>query len=117
MAFDPRDLLPLRPAHYLILLALAEGDMHGYAIKKAVASSTDGTVRLGAGSLYRSLAQLQEQGLIAPSDWRPDARVDDERRVYMRLTARGRRVASAETDRLTAVLRQARASGLGGGAL
>lgn len=115
MPCDPRDVLPLKQAHYLILLALTEGDMHGYAIKKAVADRTDGAVRLGAGSLYRSLSQLQERGLIQPSEWRPDSRLDDERRVYLRLTDWGRQVASAETDRLTAILAHAQAAGLGGG--
>lgn len=117
MPRDPREFLPLKQAHYLILLALTEGDMHGYAVKKAVAARTDGAMRIGAGSLYRSLGQLQEWGLVAPSDWRPEARLDDERRAYVRLTDLGRRVAGAETDRLESILAHARAAGLGGGRL
>mgnify|MGYP003680728076 CR=1 FL=1 len=116
MPKTPRDHLPLKQAHYLILLALTEGDMHGYAIKKAVAARTDGAVRLGAGSLYRSIAQLQEWGLIAASTWRPAPRLDDERRAYLAITALGRRVAGAETDRLASLVAHARAAGLGGNA-
>lgn len=116
MPTDPLDHLPLKQAHYLILLALTGGDLHGYGIKKAVAERTEGRVRLGAGSLYRSIGLLQDRGLIEASDWRPDPRVDDERREYLRLTELGRRVAAAETDRLAALVSSARAAGLGGGA-
>ncbi len=115
MPSDPRDNLPLKQAHYLILLTLTRGDMHGYAIKKAVADLTDGRVRLGAGSLYRSIGLLQERGLVEASDWRPDPRVDDPRREYLRLTGLGRGVADAETERLAALVTSARAAGLGGG--
>ena len=109
------ELLPLKQAHYLILLALTEGDMHGYAIKKRIEERTRGRVRLGAGSLYRSLGQLEERGLVEGSDWRPEPRLDDERRTYLRLTELGRRVAGAETDRLASLVASARAAGLGGG--
>lgn len=113
MPIDPLDLLPLKQAHYLILLALTEGAMHGYAIKKSVAARTEGAVRLGAGSLYRSISQLQEWGLIAESDWRPEAHLDDGRRSYLEITDLGRRVAGAETDRLAALVAFAHATGLG----
>ena len=116
MPQEPRDFLPLKQAHYLILLALTEGDQHGYALKKSIEERTDGHVRLGAGSLYRSIAQLQERGLVEASDWRPDPDDDDHRREYLRLTELGRRVASAETERLAALVAGARAAGLGGGA-
>jgi DNA-binding PadR family transcriptional regulator len=116
MAADPQDHLPLKQGHYLILLALTPGDLHGYGIKKAVAAQTEGRVRLGAGSLYRSIGLLQDEGLIEASNWRPDPRVDDERREYLRLTDLGRRVATAETDRLAALVSSARAAGLEGAA-
>jgi DNA-binding PadR family transcriptional regulator len=106
------DLPPLKPTHYLILLALAETDLHGYAIEKAIARRTAGRVEVGAGSLYRSLEQLRDRGLIEASAWRPDPDLDDERRTYFRLTKAGHRVASAETERLERLVAHARASGL-----
>jgi DNA-binding PadR family transcriptional regulator len=106
------DLLPLKPAHYLILLSLTDGDRHGYALKKDVVRRTGGKVTLGAGSLYRSISQLVDLGLIEVSGWRPDPSVDDERRQYYRLTKLGRTAAVAETERLAALVRDARASGL-----
>ncbi|MEQ9398027.1 MAG: PadR family transcriptional regulator [Longimicrobiales bacterium] len=115
----PDDLdrfLPLKHAHYMILLTLTEGDMHGYALKKRIEERTEGRTRLGAGSLYRSIGQLQEAGLVAPSDWRPAPALDDDRREYLHLTDLGRRVAGAETDRLASLVASARAAGLGGGA-
>ena len=72
-------------------------------------------MRLGAGSLYRSIGILEDAGLIERSDWRPQPGADDERREYLRLTELGRRVAAAETDRLAALVSSARAAGLGGG--
>ena len=109
---DPLAFLPLRPVHYLILLALSESDLHGYGLKKDIARRTDGKVKLGAGSLYRSISQLVDNGLIEPSDWRPDPVLDDERRSYYRMTDLGRRTAIAETERLEGLLQGARASGL-----
>jgi len=111
----PEEHLPLKQQHYLILLALTGGDLHGYAIKKAIEDRTQGRVSPGAGSLYRSIGILEEEGLIAPSDWRPDAPLDDERRSYLKLTELGRRVASAETERLAGLVASARAAGLGEG--
>ena len=108
------ELLPLKPAHYLILLALTGGDRHGYAVKKEVIRRTDGKVKLGAGSLYRSISQLVDLDLIEVSGWRPDPSVDDERRQYYRLTELGRAAALAETERLAALVQDARASGLSG---
>lgn len=110
--FDPTRMLPLKPAHYLMLLVLADGDLHGYAIKKEIARRTEGRTRLGAGSLYRSLGQLEEAGLVAESEWRPREVLDDDRRRYLALTARGRQVAAAETDRLARLVADARAAGL-----
>ena len=104
----PVDLLPLKPLHFLMLLALTEGERHAYAIKKDLASS--GAHRdLGPGTLYRSIAQLIEAGLIEESDRRPAAELDDERRRYYRVTAFGRRVVVAEAERLDGLVTAARA--------
>ena len=112
MGRDPQDHLPLKPTHYLILLALADSDLHGYGLKKEIARRTEGKVKVGAGSLYRSISQLVEDGLIEPSEWRPAPGLDDERRSYFRLTEHGRRTAAAETRRLEQLITGARASGI-----
>jgi DNA-binding PadR family transcriptional regulator len=104
--------LPLTPAAFHILLALADGEKHGYAIIKEVALRTDGTVRLSAGTLYGNLARLEGEGLIIESDRRPEFALDDERRRYYRLTDLGREVAIAEARRMEAALEQARAKHL-----
>jgi DNA-binding PadR family transcriptional regulator len=111
---DVDDLLPLKPALYLILLALTDGDLHGYALKKEIIRRTDGRVVLGAGTLYRSIRQLVDLGLIEESDQRPDPALDDERRSYFRLTRLGRQAAHAETERLADLVRIARSSRLVG---
>ena len=111
---DARRFLPLKQAHYLILLCLARTELHGYGLKKAIAKRTEGRVVLGAGSLYRSLQQLTDRGLIEPSDAPVDPDLDDERRSYFRLTDLGRAAAEAETERLAALVAGARAIGLGG---
>lgn len=103
-------LLPLKPALYLILLSLADGDRHGYAVKKDVLRRTDGRVTLGPGTLYRSIRQLEERGLVAETDDRPDPVLDDERRRYFRITRLGRRVVTAETERLSQLVEAARAT-------
>ena len=101
-------LLPLTPAIFHILLALAGGERHGYGIMREVAGSTQGQTRLGPGTLYRSIKQLLEAGLIAESDERPDPALDNERRRYYRLTSFGQRVAQAEAVRLDRLVRLAR---------
>ena len=111
----PESMLPLKPPHYLILLALADGDRHGYALKKEILRRTEGKVSLGPGTLYRSIRQLAEAGLIAESGERPDPVLDDERRRYFQITRFGRQVAQAETERLAALVRAARASDLHNG--
>ncbi len=111
---DVDHLLPLKPALYLILLALTDGDRHGYSIKKEILNRTDGKVKLGAGTLYRSIRQLVDRELIEESDKRPDPALDDERRNYFRLTRLGRRVAQAETERLAMLVQVARSSRLVG---
>ena len=105
------DLVPLPPATFHILLALAEGERHGYAIIQDVEARTDGELRLSAGTLYRSIARMVEQGLIAEVTRRRTAE-DDERRRYYRMTPFGNAVARAEMRRLSQLLRLARASGL-----
>ena len=112
---DADALLPLPPAAFHILVALADEERHGYAIMQEVAARTEGALRLNAGTLYRSIQRLLEQGLIAETSTRPAAKFDDERRRYYRLTPFGREVARAETRRLTGMLKLARASGFAPG--
>ena len=95
----------------LILKALLWGPRHGYAIIQDVEARTDGELRLSAGTLYRSVARMVEQGLIAEVAKRA-SRQDDERRRYYRITPLGTAVARAEMRRLTQLVRLARASGL-----
>lgn len=99
---------PLSPATYQILLSLTSRDRHGYAILKAVERQTGGAVSLGPGTLYAAIRRLEDEGLIAESDWRPDPDLDDERRRYYRLTTAGRAALVAETERLQATVRMAK---------
>jgi DNA-binding PadR family transcriptional regulator len=103
--------LPLPPATLHILLALADGERHGYAIIQDVEARTDGALRLSAGTLYRSIARMVEQGLIFEVEKRR-SRAEDERRRYYRLTPFGTAVARAEVRRLSHLVRDARARGL-----
>jgi DNA-binding PadR family transcriptional regulator len=109
------DLLPLSAATFHILMALAEDDRHGYGIILDVAARTDGSLKLSAGTLYRSIQRMLEQGLIAETSDRPAPDLDDERRRYYRITPFGTAVARAEARRLTQLVRLARASGLAPG--
>jgi DNA-binding PadR family transcriptional regulator len=88
-----------------ILLALLEGDLHGYAIMQSVEALSGGALRMGPGTLYGTLRRLLEQGLVAESDERPDADRDDERRRYYRLTPSGRDAVRSETTRLSRLVR------------
>src|SRR5579859_1846219 len=106
---DPELLLPLTPAVFHILLSLVSGDHHGYGIMQEVNGSTEGKIRLGPGTLYRSIKQMLAQGLIIEWDERPDPALDDQRRRYYRLTNFGQCVLAAETERLEHVLQVARA--------
>jgi DNA-binding PadR family transcriptional regulator len=110
---DPEieQLLPLPPTTFHILLALFEEERHGYAIIQDVEERTGGELRLSAGTLYRSIARLVEQGLIAEVT-RRRATGDDPRRRYYRLTPFGIAVARAEMRRLSELVRMARAKGL-----
>ena len=105
------ELLPLPPATFHILLALIAGERHGYAIIQDVEERTDGELRMSAGTLYRSVARMVEQGLIAEVTRRRSVS-DDERRRYYRVTAFGTAVARAEMRRLSQLVRLARATGL-----
>lgn len=106
--FRPESFLPLTPVAFEVLLALADGERHGYSILQAVESRTGGAVALHAGTLYRALARLLESALIEELD-SPDPEKDDQRRRYYRLTARGIAVARAEAGRLEGQLAAARA--------
>ena len=105
------DLLPLPPAVFHILLAVADEDRHGYAIIQEVSSRTNGDVRLSPGTLYRSVQRMLEQDLIVEIHERPVPELDDERRRYYRITSFGKKVAHAEVQRLADLVRLARASG------
>ncbi len=105
-------LLPLTPAAFQILLVLADGERHGYAIMKEVEANTQGQMQLGPGTLYRSVKRMLADGLIVESAERPDPELDDERRRYYRLTALGRRVAAAEAERLAGLVELAQAKRL-----
>ena len=104
-------LLPLPPATFHILLALIAGERHGYAIIQDVEERTNGELRMSAGTLYRSIARMVEQGLIAEVTRRRSI-ADDERRRYYRILPFGTAVARAEMRRLSQLVRLARASGL-----
>jgi DNA-binding PadR family transcriptional regulator len=106
-----QNLLPLPAATFHILLAVAEEERHGYAIIQDVEARTDGELRMSAGTLYRSIARMVEQGLISEVTRRRTAE-DDERRRYYRITSFGTAVARAEMRRMAQLLRLARASGL-----
>ncbi|MEP6962626.1 MAG: PadR family transcriptional regulator [Acidobacteriota bacterium] len=108
----PESLLPLQPAVFHILIALADRDRHGYSIMQDVSARTDGKVQLSAGTLYSSVRRMLEQGLIDELADSPDPTSTDERRRYYRLTRFGKRVATAEVERLNMLVQQARATGL-----
>ena len=99
---------PLTPALFHVLLALADGEKHGYAILKEVARRTGGKVQLSAGTLYGIIKRLNAEDWIVESNKRPVAGLDDERRRYYRLTELGRRVAVSEARRLEELLAMAR---------
>jgi DNA-binding PadR family transcriptional regulator len=97
---DPQEQLPLSPPEFQILLALADGEKHGYAIMQEVQTRSEGRTRLGPGTLYGALKRMLGSGLVEETEERPDPRLDDQRRRYYRLTDAGRRAAAAEAERL-----------------
>jgi DNA-binding PadR family transcriptional regulator len=104
---ESESFLPLTPAMFHILVALADGEKHGYAILKEVSRRTGGKVQLSAGTLYGNLARLESSGMIHESDHRPEFGLDDERRRYYVLTELGRDVAVAEARRMQEAVDQA----------
>ena len=102
----------MTPATFHILLALADEDRHGYAIIQDVAERTDGAIKLSAGTLYRSIQRMLEEGLIVEPRQRPAPEDDDERRRYYRITPLGMSLAKAEARRLADLVKMARARGL-----
>lgn len=112
---DPSSFLPLPTAAFHILLAVADEDRHGYAIIQDVAARTGGSLKLSAGTLYRSIQRMLEQGLLVEPRQRPLPELDDERRRYYRITPFGRAVAEAESRRMAQLVRMARARGFAPG--
>jgi|SRR6516225_6311992 len=115
MAFQQEEvdaLLPLPPATFHILMAVADEDRHGYGIIQDIASRTSGELQMSAGTLYRSIQRMQEQGLIVETRERPAPEEDDERRRYYRITPFGLTVARAEARRLMQMVKLARARGI-----
>ena len=105
---SPEDLLPLTPAVFHILLALTDGERHGYAIMQEVAESTNGQIKMGPGTLYGTIKRLLEARLIEESDRRPAESEDDERRRYYCLTGLGQQVVEAEASRYDEMVKLAR---------
>jgi DNA-binding PadR family transcriptional regulator len=107
---DPKsfaDLLPLPVAQLHILLALADGEKHGYAIMSEVEVMTGGSVTMGPGTLYGTVKRMLKAGLLEEIDERPDPELDDQRRRYYRLTGFGARVLDAEVARMEQLARTA----------
>ena len=113
---DPDDInsyLPLPASAMHIVVALAGGERHGYAIMRDLDALSGGSVNMGPGTLYGSIKRMIDQGLVEETDERPDPALDDQRRRYYRLTALGQRVGAAERARLAALLDAARLRRLG----
>jgi DNA-binding PadR family transcriptional regulator len=106
------DQLPLTPPVFHILLALSQGERHGYAIMQEVAADTGGSLQLGPGTLYGCLKRMLAAQLVEESEDRPDPDLDDERRRYYRITALGARALRAEAERLASAVAAARAKRL-----
>ena len=98
----------LTPAAFHIMLVLAAGENHGYAIMREVAQHTQGKLRLGPGSLYGTIKRMLADGWIEETEERPDPELDDERRRYYRLTGVGRKLVQAEAERLEQLVNIAR---------
>ncbi len=105
----PDQMSPLPAAQLHILLALADGEKHGYAVMREVESMTDGEVTMGPGTLYGTVKKMLNAGLIEETDQRPDPEMDDERRRYYRMSGLGARVLDAETARLERLVKTAQA--------
>ena len=108
----PEDLLPLTPAVFNIMLALADGEKHGYGIMLEVEANTHGQIAMGPGTLYGSIKRMLKAGLIEECDERTDPKMDDQRRRYYRLTGMGQQVLRLEAERLASQVQVARAKNL-----
>ena len=100
----PNDFLPLPSSSFHVLLVLAEGEKHGYAIMQEVQRISDGAVRMGPGTLYGTIKRLLESGLCEEAEQRPDPELDDERRRYYRITGLGEQVVAAEVRRVSTMI-------------
>jgi DNA-binding PadR family transcriptional regulator len=99
---------PLTPAVFHILLALSSGERHGYGIMKQVELDSQGKVNMGPGTLYGSLKRMLEAGLVEESDKRVDPEMDDQRRIYYRITGIGAQALAAELERYNRIVTLAR---------
>ena len=108
---NPENLLPLTPAVFHILLALADEEGHGYGIMREILTHSDGQLKMGPGTLYGTIKRMIASQLIEESGERPAPELDDERRRYYRITSFGRAVARAEARRLAQLVKLARESG------
>lgn len=113
---NPDNHLPLTPAVFHILLAVSDGEKHGYAIMREVEQTTEGRMTMGPGTLYGAIKRLLKANLITETDYRPDPHLDDARRRYYELTDLGRRVLAAESERLANMVEFARRKDLLGAA-
>jgi DNA-binding PadR family transcriptional regulator len=104
--------IPLKHVDFLVLLVLMDSDLHGYGIVKEIGDRTDGQIRLEPGNLYRYIRRLEQEGLVAESDERPEGEEDDERRRYYAVTALGREVLELEVARLRALIEDFDSTGL-----
>src|SRR5215208_1196400 len=111
-SLDPQRQLPLTAVVLHILLALADGELHGYAIAQDIEGTTGGQIRMGPGTLYGSIQRMLAASLIEESPVKRRADDDDERRRYYRMTSFGRRVLELELQRLSSVVRLARSKRL-----
>jgi DNA-binding PadR family transcriptional regulator len=105
---EPAGRVTITPAVFQIMVALADGELHGYGIMQDVDRVTNGETKLGPGTLYRSIQRMLVDGLIEELDIALDSEADDDRRRYYRLTDRGRAVATAEAKRLALLVDAAR---------
>jgi DNA-binding PadR family transcriptional regulator len=101
---NPKSFIPLRPVEFLVLVALAEQEHHGYGLTQEIATRTDGSLQLEPGNLYKVLKRLVADGLIEAAERRPVEELENERRRYYRLTTLGARVATLEAERLQSLL-------------
>lgn len=101
---DSKTYTPLTPAVLYILMALSESEKHGYAIMKQVEADSEGKISMGPGTLYGSLKRMFEAGLVAESDKKIDPAMDDQRRIYYKITGLGKKALAAELERYERVV-------------